>query len=162
MFGEAYGDPSAGVALPNPPTAAPVCRGPITYIGQDASSATSPNFKAAMDAAGVEDGFMNAVAPGSCARFGNEHYDDDEELMYACADAMREEYQAIIDAGLMLQLDDPAIAENWDQIVPGAERRGLQALHDDARRRAQPRDPRACRPSASASTSAGEAGTART
>jgi 5-methyltetrahydropteroyltriglutamate--homocysteine methyltransferase len=58
------------------------------------------------------------VAPGSCARFGNEYYDDDEALIYACADAMREEYTAIIDAGLMLQLDDPAIAENWDQINP--------------------------------------------
>ena len=58
------------------------------------------------------------MAPGSCARFGNEYYENDEELIYACADAMREEYQAIIDAGLILQLDDPAIAENWDQIVP--------------------------------------------
>jgi 5-methyltetrahydropteroyltriglutamate--homocysteine methyltransferase len=48
----------------------------------------------------------------------NEHYADDVELMYACADAMREEYEAIIDSGLMLQLDDPAIAENWDQINP--------------------------------------------
>ena len=58
------------------------------------------------------------MAPGSCARFGNEFYDNDEEMIYACAAAMREEYQAIIDAGLTLQLDDPAIAENWDQIVP--------------------------------------------
>ncbi len=38
--------------------------------------------------------------------------------MFACADAMREEYKAIIDAGLILQLDDPSIAENWDQINP--------------------------------------------
>jgi 5-methyltetrahydropteroyltriglutamate--homocysteine methyltransferase len=118
QFGEAYGDPTAGVALPNPPTAAPVCRGPISYIGQDAVQRDIANFKAALEAAGLEDGYMNAVAPGSCGRFANEHYADDEELMYACADAMREEYQAIIDAGLMLQLDDPAIAENWDQIVP--------------------------------------------
>ena len=61
---------------------------------------------------------MNSVAPASCARFGNEYYATDEELLYACADAMREEYTAIIDAGLILQLDDPAIAENWDQINP--------------------------------------------
>jgi 5-methyltetrahydropteroyltriglutamate--homocysteine methyltransferase len=45
----------------------------------------------------------------------NEHYKTEEELMYACAEAMREEYKAIIDAGLILQLDDPAIGENWDQ-----------------------------------------------
>src|SRR3954451_13720234 len=118
MFGEAYGDPSSGAALPTPPTAAPVARGPITYIGQDAIKQDIANMKAAMDAAGVEDGFMNSVAPGSCARFGNEHYESDVDLMYACADALREEYQAIIDAGLMLQLDDPGIAENWDQINP--------------------------------------------
>ena len=61
---------------------------------------------------------MNSVAPASCARFGNEYYSTDEEFLYACADAMREEYQAIIDAGLILQLDDPAIAENWDQVNP--------------------------------------------
>src|SRR5262249_40420440 len=40
------------------------------------------------------------------------------EFVFACADAMREEYKAIIDAGLVLQIDDPAIAENWDQINP--------------------------------------------
>ena len=70
-FGEAYGDPDAGVALPNPPTSAPICRGPITYIGQDAVQSDIANMKAAMEAAGVEDGFLNAVAPGSCARVGN-------------------------------------------------------------------------------------------
>jgi 5-methyltetrahydropteroyltriglutamate--homocysteine methyltransferase len=118
QFGEAYGDPSSGVALPTPPEIAPICRGPITYIGQDDIKRDIENFKAGLDAAGIEDGFLNAVAPGSCARFGNEYYDSDEELMYACADALREEYTAIIDAGLMLQLDDPGIAENWDQITP--------------------------------------------
>ena len=75
-------------------------------------------MKAAMAATGVSDGYLNSVAPASCARFGNEYYADDEEILAACADAMREEYTAIIDAGLILQLDDPAIAENWDQINP--------------------------------------------
>jgi 5-methyltetrahydropteroyltriglutamate--homocysteine methyltransferase len=118
LFAEAYGDPSSGAALPTPPEIAPMCRGPITYTGQEAIQRDIANFKAALDAAGVKDGFLNSVAPGSCMRFGNEFYDNDEEMMYACADAMREEYTAIIDAGLMLQLDDPAIAENWDQISP--------------------------------------------
>ncbi len=46
--------------------------------------------------------------------------------MFACADAMREEYKAIVDAGLILQLDDPGIAENWDyESFPGAQHRGL-------------------------------------
>ena len=99
-------------------TMSPVCRGPVTYTGAEALQADIAHFKAALDAAGLADGFMNAVAPGSCSRFGNEFYASEEELLYACADAMREEYQAIIDAGLILQLDDPAIAENWDQINP--------------------------------------------
>ena len=116
-FADAYGDPASGVALPNRP-AAVVCRGPITYQGQADVQRDIADMKAAMAAAGVSDGFLNSVAPGSCARFGNEYYADDDELMQACADAMREEYMAIIDAGLILQLDDPAIAENWDQINP--------------------------------------------
>ena len=52
------------------------------------------------------------------SRIGNSYYKTEEELLYACADAMREEYKAILDAGLVLQLDDPCIAENWDQINP--------------------------------------------
>ena len=116
-FADAYGDPASGVALPNRPIA-PVCRGPITYQGQEDVQRDIADMKAAMAAAGVTDGFLNSVAPGSCARFGNEYYADDDEIMQACADAMREEYTAIIDAGLILQLDDPAIAENWDQINP--------------------------------------------
>ena len=117
-FSEAYCDPSSGCALPTPPEIGPMCRGPITYIGQEAIQQDIANFKAALASQGLETGFLNSVAPGSGARFGNEHYANDEELIYACADALREEYQAIIDAGLMLQLDDPGIAENWDQIVP--------------------------------------------
>jgi len=119
-FSDAYMDPSSGVALPNPDigTGAPVVKGPITYGGQEAIAHDIANLKAALEAAGFEDGFLNSVAPASCARFGNEYYADEEELIWACADAMREEYVAIVEAGLILQLDDPAIAENYDQIVP--------------------------------------------
>jgi 5-methyltetrahydropteroyltriglutamate--homocysteine methyltransferase len=72
----------------------------------------------ALAGAGVEEGFMTAIAPASASRIGNVHYKTEEEFLYACADAMREEYKTILDAGLVLQLDDPAIAENWDQINP--------------------------------------------
>jgi 5-methyltetrahydropteroyltriglutamate--homocysteine methyltransferase len=120
-FAAAYTDPSSGAALPNVQHAAepaPVCRGPITYTGHEAVRRDIVDLKAALDAAGLAEGFLNSVAPGSCARFGNEYYANDEEQLLACAEAMREEYKAIIDAGLILQLDDPAIAENWDQINP--------------------------------------------
>jgi 5-methyltetrahydropteroyltriglutamate--homocysteine methyltransferase len=126
-FADAYGDPASGVALPNREgTPAPICRGPITYTGQEAVQRDIADMKAAMKAAGVSDGFLNSVAPGSCGRFGNEYYADDEEILQACADAMREEYVAIIDAGLILQLDDPAIAENWDQINPAPSVEGYR------------------------------------
>jgi hypothetical protein len=72
-------------------------------------------MKQAMAAAGVEEGFMTSIAPGSASRIGNTYYASEEEFVYACADVMREEYKAIIDAGLILQLDDPSIAENWDR-----------------------------------------------
>jgi 5-methyltetrahydropteroyltriglutamate--homocysteine methyltransferase len=119
-FAEAYMDPSSGASVPPPEEDAvtPVCQGPITYQGQEAVQRDIADMKAAMAAAGVSDGFLNAVAPGSCGRFGNQYYADDEEMLWACADAMREEYVAIVEAGLILQLDDPAIAENWDQINP--------------------------------------------
>jgi 5-methyltetrahydropteroyltriglutamate--homocysteine methyltransferase len=116
-FAAAYGDPESGITTgPRPP--APICIAPIHYAGHDAIKADIANFKAALRAAAVEEGFMTAVAPGSASRIGNSYYKTEEELLYACADAMRQEYQAIIDAGLVLQLDDPAIAENWDMINP--------------------------------------------
>jgi 5-methyltetrahydropteroyltriglutamate--homocysteine methyltransferase len=116
-FAAAYGDPDSGITTgPRPP--APICIAPIHYAGHEAIEADIANFKAALQAAGVEEGFMTAVAPASASRIGNAYYKTEEELLYACADAMREEYQAILDAGLVLQLDDPAIAENWDQINP--------------------------------------------
>jgi 5-methyltetrahydropteroyltriglutamate--homocysteine methyltransferase len=120
LFSEAYADPSSGASLPDTGETrrAPVCRGPVSYQGQGAVQRDIANLKAALKAAGLAEGYLNAVAPGSCARFGNEYYATDEELIYACADAMREEYRAIVDAGLILQLDDPAIAENWDGISP--------------------------------------------
>jgi 5-methyltetrahydropteroyltriglutamate--homocysteine methyltransferase len=119
-FSDAYGDPASGAALPNPDIdhGSPVCRAPITYIGHEELARDIANLKAALEANGLSEGYMNSVAPGSCGRFGNEYYESDQDLMYACADALREEYSAIIDAGLVLQLDDPAIAENWDQINP--------------------------------------------
>ena len=96
----------------------PVVVGPITYKGQEAIKADIAHFKAALKASGVEEGFMTSVAPASAARFTNKYYKTDEEFIFACAEAMREEYKAIVDAGLILQLDDPAIAENWDMINP--------------------------------------------
>jgi 5-methyltetrahydropteroyltriglutamate--homocysteine methyltransferase len=87
----------------------PVCVGPIGYkpgpVERDIA-----NLKAALDGAGVVDAFMPAVAPASAeVDMGNEHYATQEELLWALADALREEYRAIVDAGFVLQVDDPRL-----------------------------------------------------
>ena len=117
-FAQAYSDPESGVYMGPRPTTGPVCTGKLSYIGQEAVNADIVNFKAALAAAGIAEGFMTAVAPGTAYRIGNAYYEDDEEFLYDCAEAMREEYKAIIDAGLVLQLDDPSTATGWDMITP--------------------------------------------
>ena len=120
LFAAAYADPDSGVSTNRggPGMRLPVCRGPLVYTGQAAIQADIAHMKAALAATGVDEGFMTSIAPGSASRIGNEHYQTEEEFIFACAEAMREEYKAILDAGLVLQLDDPAIAENWDMINP--------------------------------------------
>jgi 5-methyltetrahydropteroyltriglutamate--homocysteine methyltransferase len=117
-FAAAYADPVSGVFMGRRPASGPVCVGPLTYTGHDAINADIAHFKAALAAAGIAEGFMTAVAPGSAYRIPNTYYQSDEEFLYACAEAMREEYKAILDAGLVLQLDDPATATGWDMIDP--------------------------------------------
>jgi 5-methyltetrahydropteroyltriglutamate--homocysteine methyltransferase len=117
-FAAAYADRESGVYMGPRPTTGPVCIGPLTYIGQKAISADIANFKHALADCGVEEGFMTAVAPGSAYRIPNTYYERDEDFLDACAEAMREEYKAILDAGLVLQLDDPATATSWDMIDP--------------------------------------------
>ncbi len=117
LFAAAYNDPESGITTgPRPPS--PVCAAPIRYAGQEATRTDIANLKAALAASGIEEGFMTAVAPASCSRIGNTYYKSDEEFLYACAEAMREEYRMIVEAGLILQLDDPCLAEGWDQVSP--------------------------------------------
>ena len=117
-FAAAYADPDSGITTGPRAALWPVCVGKLTYTGHAAIQSDIANFKAALQAAGIDEGFMTSIAPGSAARIANRHYKTDEEFLYACANAMREEYKAIVDAGLVLQLDDPAIAENWDMVNP--------------------------------------------
>lgn len=117
-FAAAYADPNSGITTgPRAPNF-PVCVGKLTYTGHQAIARDIANFKAALDADGVAEGFMTSIAPGSASRIGNAYYKTDEEFLFACADAMRAEYKAIVDSGLILQLDDPSIAENWDMVNP--------------------------------------------
>src|SRR3989475_4850226 len=117
-FAAAYADPDSGITTGPRAPLWPVCVGKLTYTGHEAIKSDIANFKAALQAAGVAEGFMTSIAPGSASRIANRYYKTEEEFLFACADAMREEYTAIVDAGLILQIDDPAIAENWDMVNP--------------------------------------------
>jgi 5-methyltetrahydropteroyltriglutamate--homocysteine methyltransferase len=117
-FAAAYADPESGITTGPRARNWPVCCAPLSYTGHDAIARDIANFKAGLDAGGIAEGFMTSIAPASASRIANAHYKMDEEFLFACADAMKAEYKAIVDAGLVLQLDDPAIAENWDMINP--------------------------------------------
>jgi 5-methyltetrahydropteroyltriglutamate--homocysteine methyltransferase len=116
-FADAYSDPTSGVAM-GPARQWPTCTGPLTYTGGDALASDIAHLRAGLAAAGVEQGFLTALSPGSASRLPNTHYATEEDFVWACADALREEYVAIVEAGLVLQVDDPSIAENWDQVNP--------------------------------------------
>ena len=100
--------------------------GKVTYRGHDALQADIDNLRAALVASGFSrkkgdgapDAFMTSPAPGTFGRDQNRCYKTHEEFLYAVADALRVEYTAITDAGFILQVDDPGMAENWDAMDP--------------------------------------------
>ena len=79
------------------------------------------NLKAATDAAGVAEAFVTSIAVGSLEMFcrgQNAHYRTDEEFLEAVAEALSVEYKAIVDAGFILQVDDPGLPDTWDMLDP--------------------------------------------
>jgi 5-methyltetrahydropteroyltriglutamate--homocysteine methyltransferase len=107
-----------------------VISSPVTYVGTEALQADIANLRAAVEATHASEGFMTAVAPGTLGREQNRFYASQEEFVYAVADAMRTEYRAIVDAGFVLQIDDPGMAENWDAMDPSVT---LEEYRDYAR-----------------------------
>jgi 5-methyltetrahydropteroyltriglutamate--homocysteine methyltransferase len=96
-----------------------VCVGPITYTGQQQLQRDIDNFKAALAKAKVTEGFLPVAAPSSVIPDRkNEHYPSDEACQRAIAEAMRTEYRMIVDAGLLVQLDDARAAVTYDRMVP--------------------------------------------
>ena len=95
------------------------CVGPISYTGHGALQRDIENLKDAMTAAGATAGFLPVAAPASAfALSPNQYYKTDEEFMFAGAEALREEYQAITDAGLFVQIDDAHLPFAYDRMVP--------------------------------------------
>ena len=117
-FSEFYASNTLGV----PTTASrPTCIAPIVYTGQDALRRDLANLKSAAEAAGVKEAFVTSIAVGSLEMFcrgQNSHYPTAEALLEGIASALAVEYRAIVDAGFVLQLDDPGLPDTWDMLDP--------------------------------------------
>ena len=120
--------------LATPPT---VCQGPITYKGQALLDKDLTTFKAALRGVSVAEAFVPAIAPAMVGRGQNRYYKTEEEYVFAIAEALRTEYRAIVDAGFILQIDDPGLGETWDMLIPAppleeyrrTQARNLEALN---------------------------------
>ena len=98
-----------------------VVSGPIKYIGQEEVKRDIQLYKETLEESGVkpEETFMCVLAPGWLEHFFyNEYYKTDEEYLFGLAEAIGEEYKAVVDAGFVLQLDDPGLPDTYDMIVP--------------------------------------------
>jgi len=95
------------------------CTEPITYTGQAALRRDIDNLRGAMADVKVLDAFLPVAAPASIEPGRvNEYYRSEEEFVYALADALRVEYETIIAAGFLLQVDDAWITALWDRMLP--------------------------------------------
>jgi len=119
LFPEFYAEYFPTQKLPKRGTVVTV--GPIRYKGQAAIRKDIETFKAALAGVRVE-GFLPVVAPASAAPLlKNEYYKSEEEALFALAEALREEYRAIVDAGLFVQVDDAFLPYMWDLAFAGRD-----------------------------------------
>jgi 5-methyltetrahydropteroyltriglutamate--homocysteine methyltransferase len=131
-FPELYADIDREMFAGGPrPMGRPIV-GEVTYRGHEALQADIQNLRAAVESgfpgppkpgtseggSRIADAFMTSPAPGTFGRDQNRYYGSQEEFLFAIADALRVEYRAITDAGFILQIDDPGMAENWDAMDP--------------------------------------------
>jgi 5-methyltetrahydropteroyltriglutamate--homocysteine methyltransferase len=95
-----------------------VCAEPIQYVGQDELRTDLGNLKSAVAGQRHKDVFVTAISPSNLELYyENQHYGSDEEYLAALSDAMRVEYLAIVDAGFVLQIDDPRMATHYNRAV---------------------------------------------
>src|SRR5262245_48939430 len=105
-----------GRALPSPGATAQhlACTGPIAYKGHQHLRADLDNLAAALLGASPAEVFVPAISPSNVEEWHqNRYYPTAEAYLFAIADAMREEYRAIVDAGFLLQIDDPRLVTHW-------------------------------------------------
>ena len=86
------------------------CTGPVRYVGHGAVGMDIAHLQAALKGGGGAEAFLPAISPSNIeGRYANKHYPTEEEYLFAIADAMHEEYKAIVDAGILVQIDDPRL-----------------------------------------------------
>ena len=93
-----------------------VCTGPVAYDPTELATDLE-NLRAGLAGVDVVGAFYPVVAPGSIFWIRNEHYTSDEEFLFAVADALHEEYKAVVDAGFYLQVDDAVLWHQWTTIA---------------------------------------------
>jgi 5-methyltetrahydropteroyltriglutamate--homocysteine methyltransferase len=97
---------------------AQICSGPISYIGHDELTADIENLKLALADVQAGEAFITAISPSNLELYyENRYYPSDEAYLAALADAMHVEYKAIVDAGFLLQIDDPRMATHYNRAV---------------------------------------------
>jgi 5-methyltetrahydropteroyltriglutamate--homocysteine methyltransferase len=123
-YKEYFGKYSQAVA----PLSVPVCTGPVTYEGRAAVASDIANLKAALGEAPAAEAFLPSTSPAIIAE--NEYYKTDDEFLEAVAEALREEWLAIVDAGFLVQLDDPWLIEMLtDDTLSEADRHKAAEAH---------------------------------
>jgi 5-methyltetrahydropteroyltriglutamate--homocysteine methyltransferase len=124
MFPEYYADYMGKYSAAVSPLRRIIARGPVTYVGHDLLQIDIDNLKAAVaavqaDGYEVADVFMPSSGPSGFGR--NEYYASNAEYLQAVGEAMREEYRAIVDAGLTVQVDDAFLPYMWDLAFAGRD-----------------------------------------
>lgn len=127
-------------------SASPVVTGPLVYCGLEQVQRDISNLKAAMEGSGAAEGFLAVVAPGSVQPvLANEFYEDDESYFGALAAALRQEYLAIVESGLIVSIDDAFLPylydlrrdwtleqfRDWANLAVDALRTALEGIPED-------------------------------
>jgi 5-methyltetrahydropteroyltriglutamate--homocysteine methyltransferase len=109
--------PDFYASMAGPGLELPACNAPIAWRGPEYVQQDIATFRAASSGAPVTELFMTAVSPAQIwLNFPNDYYPSDQAFVMAVAEALRNEYRAIVDAGFILQLDDPGLAMGWNRL----------------------------------------------
>lgn len=118
-FEQVYHRPTIAGGLPH-------CVGPLKYTGLDQVKRDAANLKAAAAGTRAEELFVPTNTPGTAEHWMiNNYYKSQEEMVFAIADCLHEEYKAITDAGLVLHLDDPDLPDGWN-IFPDMDKKAYR------------------------------------